>query len=72
MEFTNVYKCILGLELINCLLCDLGLDSEETIGNEELGVALIDVGLQGFYEFLGNLGKVTTLVEQLNEELLEG
>lgn len=72
MEVSNVDIAELGLELSDCFLSKVGLDEEETIGNEEEGVALLNVGLQGLLKILGDLGEVTTLVEHLGEELLEG
>jgi hypothetical protein len=72
VEVNNVDVAELGLELSDGILGEVGLNEEETIGHEEEGVALLDVGLQGLLEVLGDLGEVTTLVEHLGEELLEG
>ena len=48
-EFTHVDTWINGLEVINCLLGELGIDNELTIGKEELGVALTDISLHGVF-----------------------
>ena len=52
VEVSNVHIAELGLELGNCFLGEVGLDEEETIGNEEEGVALLDVGLKGLLQVL--------------------
>ena len=61
------------MHLLKGILSEVGADEVGAVGEEELGVGLVDEALEGRFLDLGvDLGELTLVVEELEEQGLEG